>query len=193
MKPVKKSKKSSDKEQVIDKDNPDYLLEMKNRLKSMNKEFKELRRIIRRIKKVQEIGETPTTPESNAITLYYLIGDRTTSTDPDTKRIFDATGYFISEKSKSFMVLKGSKVVRDVTPSFISLPSSKKLRKTLIRSGKLVENGDCYEFSEDCLFKSSSAAACVVIGTASSGLKEWKREDGSSVKGEVKAQLKLKI
>ena len=170
-----KNKNSSGNE-PLGKDNSNYLLEMKNSLKNIKKEVKTFKRIIRRIK---EIREVPTTLESDGKTYYHLLGNRTKRTAPDTKRIYDATGYFVGEGLKSFTVLKGSKIVRDVTPSFGKLLSTKRIRKTLIKTGKLVDKGDYLEFTEDYTFKSVSAAASLIIGTSSSGGKEWRTKDGT--------------
>lgn len=84
------------------------------------------------------------------------------------------------ESHKGFLVFKGSQAVRCSTRSLWNWLSED--RERLINQGVLVENGVGYLFSEDCLFKSPSWAAGVVLGSNSSGQTVWVDELGRTLK-----------
>ncbi|MDR2359108.1 MAG: GIY-YIG nuclease family protein [Prevotellaceae bacterium] len=75
------------------------------------------------------------------------------------------------ETTEGFVVKKGSQAVKDTTKSAPDLYV--KLRERLIVSKELVDKGKFLEFAEDIVFKSRSAAACVVLGRSANGLVEW--------------------
>lgn len=77
-----------------------------------------------------------------------------------------ATGDFCEQ---GFIVYKGSKISDHTTKTF-ELNGYKVLRNRLIDEG-IISNG---VFASDYVFSSISAAACVVGGRMSSGLKDWK-------------------
>lgn len=78
-------------------------------------------------------------------------------------------------------VLKGSTVVFETTPSFERHPY-KPLRDDLIKIGKLVKKGKHFEFTNDYIFNSPSAAAAVILGNSASGQREWKDKDKKTLR-----------
>lgn len=82
----------------------------------------------------------------------------------------NATGHPLD--SDNFIVFAGSKISKDVTDGFPQTYAS--LRNSLIASGTIVDD----LFVKDYTFTSSSAAACVVLGRAANGRKEWTLLDG---------------
>ena len=82
----------------------------------------------------------------------------------------NATGHPLD--SDNFIVFAGSKISKDVTDGFPQTYAS--LRDSLIADGTIVNN----LFVKDHTFTSSSAAACVVLGRAANGRKEWTLLDG---------------
>ena len=86
----------------------------------------------------------------------------------------DAQGEF-NEKTQELIVLKGSKVSKDISasPTFRGASRIKKEREEHVQNGIVVE---------DVRFKSSSTAANFVTGNSTNGLRSWKTEDGLSLK-----------
>jgi hypothetical protein len=70
-----------------------------------------------------------------------------------------------------FYVLKGSKAKKDIKPSLIKTYS--KIKQKYIDSGILIDLGSEYEFKEDTLFQSPSAAASVILGVQTQGTVYW--------------------
>lgn len=89
------------------------------------------------------------------------------------ERFCDATGQLSSE---GFLVLKGSKISQQLVTSFTN--GLKKLREKLIQEN-IISN---FEFQEDYIFTSPSAASSFVSGRSSNGLIEWKTSNGISLK-----------
>ena len=85
----------------------------------------------------------------------------------------DATAVLTSE---GIVVLKGSKIATSEAPTTPQAIRSK--RDKLIKDG--VIKG--FTFTKEYLFSSPSTAAAVVMGRSANGLKEWKRQDGSTLK-----------
>lgn len=86
----------------------------------------------------------------------------------------DAKGVLVSD---GFMVMKGSHIAVDTTPS---MPESLiKLRNRLI--DKEIVSAD-FIFQSDYIFTSPSVAAEVVMGRSANGRTEWKTTDNRSVK-----------
>lgn len=82
--------------------------------------------------------------------------------------------------SDGFLVFKGSKAANSLTPS---VPISFiKFREKLIEENIFLDKKEYYEFSEDYLFSSPSAAALIVLGRPANGLTEWKIKNGQSLK-----------
>ena len=88
-----------------------------------------------------------------------------------------AKGYPLLDGTKSFVVLKGSLLNVEVTPSF----ALEKLREKVLESCVL-KNKACYELCEDYVFSTSSSASSVCNGYSSNGLETWKLEDGTTLK-----------
>lgn len=88
-----------------------------------------------------------------------------------------AKGYPLLDGTKSFVVLKGSLLNVEVTPSF----SLKKQREKVLESCVL-KSKDAYELCEDYVFTSPSSASDVCNGFSSNGFEDWKLEDGTTLK-----------
>lgn len=88
-----------------------------------------------------------------------------------------AKGYPLLDGTKSFVVLKGSLLNVEVTPSF----ALEKLREKVLESCVLKDK-DAYELSEDYVFTSPSSASGVCNGFSSNGFEDWKLEDGTTLK-----------
>ncbi len=82
--------------------------------------------------------------------------------------------------SDGFVVFKGSKAavtfVASTSTSFITF------RQKLIDEGVLIERKEYYEFNEDYIFSSPSAAAIILMGRNANGLLEWKNKEGKTLK-----------
>jgi hypothetical protein len=88
-----------------------------------------------------------------------------------------ASGY---EDAKGFVVVKGSQLVKEETPSIHQYMST--LRKDLLAQGVIVDNGQHYVFTQDQVFNSPSTAAGVVMGRTANGRIEWKTKEGMTLK-----------
>ena len=88
-----------------------------------------------------------------------------------------AKGYPLLDGTKSFVVLKGSLLNVEVTPSF----SLKKQREKVLESCVL-KSKEAYELCEDYVFTSPSSASGVCNGFSSNGFEDWKLEDGTTLK-----------
>ena len=88
-----------------------------------------------------------------------------------------AKGYPLLDGTKSFVVLKGSLLNVEVTPSF----SLKKQREKVLESCVL-KSKDAYELCEDYVFTSPSSASGVCNGYSSNGFEDWRLEDGTTLK-----------
>ena len=77
-------------------------------------------------------------------------------------------GYYEGIK---FRVLKGSKAESEVSSTFNTKRKHVELRNRLIEQGILKKDTDysIYTFTEDYVFDSSSAAACIIAGNSRSG------------------------
>lgn len=82
--------------------------------------------------------------------------------------------------SDGFVVFKNSKaaatIVNSMTASFITF------RQKLIDDSALTNKGGYFEFSDDYIFSSPSAAAAIVMGRNANGLTEWKNINGKTLK-----------
>jgi len=107
------------------------------------------------------------------------------------ERIGESTMLFLTRKgikAEAFLredgqiqVLKGSTAVFETTPSFERHPY-KPLRDDLIKIGKLIPKSKYYEFIDDYIFNSASAAAAVILGNSANGKLEWKNKDNKTLK-----------
>lgn len=82
--------------------------------------------------------------------------------------------------SDGFVVFRGSKAAFEVTNSFS--PSLLKIRQKLIDTGILENKVEYFEFLEDFIFSSPSTAAAIVMGRNANGQKEWKLNNGTTLK-----------
>jgi len=82
--------------------------------------------------------------------------------------------------SDGFLVLKGSKAAESTTPSMTS--NLVKLRSKIIDQGTIILNNGYFEFPDDFIFSSASAAASIVLGRNANGLSEWKLQSGTTLK-----------
>ena len=87
-----------------------------------------------------------------------------------------AKGYPLLDGTKSFVVLKGSLLNVEVTPSFDFLKQREKVLESCVLKDK-----DAYELSEDYVFKAPSTACAVCLGRSSNGNTEWKLENGTTL------------
>lgn len=88
----------------------------------------------------------------------------------------NAEGEYVDD---GFVVFKGSKANKDLAPA--SNSTIRNLREKLIAQGILLEKSNIYEFQEDYLFKSPSAAAAQVLARNTNGWTEWKDKFGKTL------------
>ncbi|MEW4453746.1 GIY-YIG nuclease family protein [Bremerella sp. JC817] len=88
----------------------------------------------------------------------------------------NASGELVEE---GFVVRKGSKCRIEQTPSAPELLQTQ--RNRLIEAGVIEEREGVFEFLQDYLFSSPSAAAVMVIGARANGWTEWKDKQGSTL------------
>lgn len=92
-----------------------------------------------------------------------------------------AIGHPVGDKSSpEFLVKKGSTANIALAKSL--RPAIRDLRQQLLNDGLLVKQGNVYSFNHEYLFKSPSAAACVIAGNPRSGMDAWKDMQGHSLK-----------
>jgi hypothetical protein len=68
-------------------------------------------------------------------------------------------------------------------------PGYRKLREQLLSQGILIADGESLRFTQDHLFPSPSAAACVVVGYAINGREAWRTADGRSLADVEESQV----
>lgn len=88
----------------------------------------------------------------------------------------NAEGEYVDD---GFVVFKGSKANKDLAPA--SNSTIRNLREKLISQNILLDKGSVYEFQEDYLFKSPSAAAAQVLARNANGWSEWKDKSGKTL------------
>jgi len=79
-----------------------------------------------------------------------------------------------------FIIRKYSQANKNVSVSMTE--NYKILRQKLIETNILIDMGDFYEFSEDAVFSSPSAASNIILGRQSAGPMEWINSDGKPFK-----------
>jgi hypothetical protein len=89
----------------------------------------------------------------------------------------DARGRYLPD---GLHVLEGSRARMEPVKSFPA--SSNQRRQQLISEGILVPDGDVLRFTRDYVFGTPSAAADIVLGRSANGWKEWKTEEGRTLK-----------
>ncbi len=88
---------------------------------------------------------------------------------------------FLSYENKKFIVKKGSKLTKNISPSLSKFPSIYLLRNEMIEHNKLIDDGSYLVLQEDVLFESPSAAAVFVYGSSANGWTEWRLDNGKSL------------
>jgi predicted GIY-YIG superfamily endonuclease len=84
------------------------------------------------------------------------------------------------ETDQGYIVLKGSEAKKGLSKS--TTETYRKLRRKLLDTQILVEEGDKLIFAEDAVFNSPSAASNMVLGRNSNGFTEWVDEKGRDFK-----------
>lgn len=78
-----------------------------------------------------------------------------------------------------FVVFKGSQAKKETVPSCHEHLIN--LRNKLIQDKIMVEKTDKYEFSQDYVFSSPSAAGGVILGRSTNGWRKWKNKAGKTI------------
>ena len=81
---------------------------------------------------------------------------------------------------QGFIVEKGSKAKKTLSKSCTI--TYRKLRQKLLDTLILIDSGEYYEFVEDTIFSSASAASNMILGRNSNGYTEWITENGVPLK-----------
>ena len=96
-----------------------------------------------------------------------------------------ATGTWFSDGS--ILVHEGSNASESTSASFEN-HTYRPLRDRLVSSGVLKRSQDGLVFTQDYEFDSPSAAAACVLGRSANGVKEWKDENGRTIKAIVEGE-----
>ncbi|QGQ23940.1 GIY-YIG nuclease family protein [Gimesia benthica] len=88
-----------------------------------------------------------------------------------------AKGY---EDAKGFVVMQGSQMVVEATPSLNQHYLS--IRKDLIDQGIVVYQGQHYVFTQNQVFSAPSKAGAVITGGPTNGRTAWKTKEGTTLK-----------
>lgn len=81
---------------------------------------------------------------------------------------------------QGFIVEKGSQAKKTLSKSCTI--TYRKLRQKLLDTQILKDSGEYYEFVEDTIFSSASAASNMILGRNSNGYTEWISENGTPLK-----------
>lgn len=87
---------------------------------------------------------------------------------------------YMYESDQGYIVRKGSEARIELSNSITK--TYKNLRKKLLETNILVQEGDRLVFKEDAIFNSPSAASNMVLGRNSNGLTKWRTEEGRTFK-----------
>jgi hypothetical protein len=98
-------------------------------------------------------------------------------------RSFHAT---MIETDQGYIVSKGSEAKKTLSNSCTE--TYRNMRRKLLETRILIENGDKLVFAEDAIFNSPSAAANMVLGRNSNGFTEWVNKKGKTFK-EVQEEI----
>ena len=82
--------------------------------------------------------------------------------------------------NQGFIVTKGSQAKKNLSASCTI--TYKTLRQKLLDTHILKDIGEYYEFVEDTIFSSASAASNMILGRNSNGYTEWVSEKGIPLK-----------
>lgn len=103
---------------------------------------------------------------------------------PETTRRYFLTGPDASgegeERSDGFLVFAAALARAEQAPSIGDTYS--RLRRRLVETGDLIEDGPSYRLTNDTIFASPSAAAAVLLGRTANGRIEWIDAEGVSLK-----------
>lgn len=92
-------------------------------------------------------------------------------------RSFNAT---MTETDQGYIVAKGSEAKKSLSNSCTE--TYRNMRRKLIETKIMIDNGDKLTFAEDAIFSSPSAASNMILGRNSNGFTEWVNQDGLSFK-----------
>jgi len=98
-------------------------------------------------------------------------------------RTFRAT---LTETDQGYIVAKGSEAKKTLSPSCTE--TYRNMRRKLVETKIMIENGDKLVFAEDAVFNSPSAASNMILGRNSNGFTEWVNKLGLTFK-EVQEKL----
>lgn len=90
---------------------------------------------------------------------------------------FQAT---MTETDQGYIVAKGSEAKKTLSNSCTE--TYRNMRRKLIETQIMVENGDKLIFAEDAVFNSPSAASNMILGRNSNGFSEWVNKEGITFK-----------
>lgn len=97
--------------------------------------------------------------------------------------VFTCSGRGVSASGEyqedGFVVYKGSTAAKTMTSG--ASGSTRTLHEKLVSEKVLIDNGKNYQFSDNHLFKSPSAASALVLGRSSNGWIEWKDKKGKTL------------
>ena len=92
-------------------------------------------------------------------------------------RTFRAT---MTETDQGYIVAKGSEAKKTLSKSCTE--TYRNMRRKLVETKIMVENGDKLVFAEDAVFNSPSAASNMILGRNSNGFTEWVNKQGLTFK-----------
>jgi len=92
-------------------------------------------------------------------------------------KTFEAT---MIETDQGYIVAKGSEAKKALSNSCTE--TYRNMRRKLIETKVIIENGDKLIFAEDAIFSSPSAASNMILGRNSNGFTEWVNKDGLTFK-----------
>lgn len=92
-------------------------------------------------------------------------------------KTFQAT---MTETDQGYIVAKGSEAKKTLSNSCTE--TYRNMRRKLIETQIMVENGDKLIFAEDAVFNSPSAASNMILGRNSNGFSEWVNKEGITFK-----------
>jgi predicted GIY-YIG superfamily endonuclease len=92
-------------------------------------------------------------------------------------RTFKAT---MTETDQGYIVAKGSEAKKSLSNSCTE--TYRNMRRKLVETKIMVENGDKLIFAEDAVFNSPSAASNMILGRNSNGFTEWVNKSGKTFK-----------
>ena len=136
--------------------------------------------------------EKPRVPSKTPQTSPQSISTEDQTSTPITQRELFLTGnYSVNAKGyynpREFVVLEGSRASKTGQSSLSRVPRVGEQRKELLQSGVWKDDGKTFVFTQDYAFNSPSRASSVCLGRTSNGWREWKDENGRSLKELLKS------